>query len=146
MPEKGGWGDRNLRPIENFPLIMWHKSCYGSLLEVPLLLRENSVYKMCIERRQRENIVFKIGEFEIPEHTFVDCFKRETKGFMPPSIFELCATCSHSSTLIQSSSLYLLCKYLSKKQLWYRVPTKKNLSGFFNFVILYLQFLSIVAC
>jgi hypothetical protein len=71
-------------------LIRWDESCYGTLLVVPCLLRENNVYKKCVEQRQRENIVFKLDDFEIREHTFIECFKREPKGAMCPSIFELC--------------------------------------------------------
>ena len=54
----------------SFQLIRWEESCYGTLVAVPCPLRENSVYKKWVEQRQRENIVFKLGDFEIREHTF----------------------------------------------------------------------------
>lgn len=120
----------------SFQLISWDECLYGTLLAVPCLLRENIVYKKCVEQRQRENIVFKLDGFEIPEHTFVECFKREPKGAMCPSIFELCChlfSHEHPDTIILSQSSVV------------SIYPKNSAHGFFNFVILCLQFLSIIA-
>ena len=78
-----------------------------NLLAVPCLSRENNVYKKCVEQRQLGNIVFKLDDFEIREHTFIEGFKREPKGAMCPSIFELCChlfSQEYPDTIILSQS------------------------------------------
>ena len=120
----------------SFQLIRWDECCYGPLVTVPSLLRENNAYKKCVEQRQRENIVFKLDGFEIREHTFVECFKLEPKGAMCPIIFELCChlfSHDYPDTIILGQSSVV------------STYPKNSAHGFFNFVILCLQFLSIIA-